>query len=86
VKKQNLTNEKCYIGSAIDLPNRLSFYYSKLSMENYLKNSQSYISNALLKHGYENFSLTIIEYCEPEQCLEREKFYIGFFWIRVQYC
>ena len=33
----NLTNDKRYIGSAIDLPNRLAFYYYKLSMENYLK-------------------------------------------------
>jgi len=33
----NLTNDKRYIGSVIDLPNRLAFDYSKLSMENYLK-------------------------------------------------
>jgi|SRR5437588_1965382 len=35
-----------------------------------------YICCALLKHGYENFNLEILEYCEPEKCLEREDFYI----------
>ena len=34
-----------------------------------------YICRALLKHGYSNFSLTILEYCEPSKCLEREAFY-----------
>ena len=34
-----------------------------------------YICNALFKHGYYNFSLEILEYCEPEKCLEREAFY-----------
>jgi group I intron endonuclease len=36
-----------------------------------------YICNSLLKHGHLNFSLTILEYCEPEKCLEREKHYWG---------
>ena len=40
-KWTNLINGKQYIGSEVDLYNRLAFYYSKLSMENYLKNSQS---------------------------------------------
>lgn len=38
-----------------------------------------YICNSLFKHGYSNFSLTILEYCEPEKCLEREKHYWGLF-------
>jgi hypothetical protein len=38
-------------------------------MENSLKKSKSSIYNALLKYGHSNFELTIIEYCEPEQCL-----------------
>jgi len=32
---------------------------------------------ALLKHDYCNFSLTILEYCEAEQCLEREDLYLS---------
>jgi len=33
------------------------------------------ISRALLKYGYSNFKLEILEYCEPSNCLEREQFY-----------
>jgi group I intron endonuclease len=47
-------------------------------MKNSLKNNQSYIYNAILKYGHSNFSLTIIEYCEPEQCLEREDYYLPY--------
>jgi hypothetical protein len=45
-------------------------------MEAALKKSRNHIYSALLKNGYENFSLTILEYCEPEQCIEREDYYI----------
>jgi group I intron endonuclease len=48
-------------------------------MKNKLKNSQSHICNALLKHGHSNFSLTIFEYCDKEKCIEREDFYLSCF-------
>ena len=57
---KNLINGKQYIGSAMDLYNRLSFYYSFPAMQNSLKNSKSFIYNAILKHGHSNFSLTIL--------------------------
>jgi group I intron endonuclease len=76
---KNLINDKHYIGSAVDLSNRLKFYYSNLSMENKLKDSQSYIYNAILKYGHANFSLSILEYCSPEKCLEREDYYLSSF-------
>jgi len=34
------------------------------------------ICRALLKYGYSNFSLEILEYCEPSKCIEREQYYI----------
>jgi group I intron endonuclease len=43
-------------------------------MKNKLQNSKSYIYNAILKYGYSNLSLTIVEYCDKEQCIEREDF------------
>jgi group I intron endonuclease len=46
-------------------------------MEDALTRGLSHIYRALLKNGHENFSLTIFEYCEPEQCLEREDFYLS---------
>jgi len=41
-----------------------------------LRNSRMNICRAMLKHGYSNFSLAILEYCEPDKCLEREGYYI----------
>jgi len=55
----------------VDLSDRLSFYFYTKAMENSLKNSQSYLYNAILKYGHSNFSLTIIEYCSPDKCIER---------------
>jgi len=70
----NLTNDKRYIGSAVDLTNRLKFDYSNLAMENSFKNSKSYIYNALLKYGHYNFSLTIVEYCPPRKMYRKRIF------------
>ena len=75
----NLINGKKYIGSAIDLKKRLEKYYSTTYMEDALKRSNSHIYRALLKNGYSNFSLIILEYCEPEKCIEREDYYFSCF-------
>jgi len=73
---KNSKNGKQYIGSAIDLSKRLFFYYSKTYMEDALTRGNSHIYRALLKNVYSNFSLIILEYCEPEQCIEREDYYL----------
>jgi NUMOD1 domain len=41
--------------------------------------STSIIARALLKYGYSNFQLEILEYCEPSNCIEREQYYIDLF-------
>lgn len=28
------------------------------------------------KHGYSNFSLEILEYCNPSECIKKEQYYI----------
>jgi len=69
---KNLKNGKCYIGSSENLRARFLKYFNT----NYLlSNTSMYICRALFKDGYSNFSLTIIEYCEPSKCLIREKHY-----------
>lgn len=35
------------------------------------------INKALLKYGYSNFQLEILEYCEPTDAIEREQYYIN---------
>jgi group I intron endonuclease len=39
------------------------------------KNRTSIIYSALLKHGYDNFTLDILEYCEVDVLIEREQYY-----------
>ena len=68
----NLLNNKRYIGSSVDLNRRFKEYYNV----NRLFNEDSMaISKALLKYGYCNFSLTVLEYCDCNDLLSREKYY-----------
>jgi len=42
-----------------------------------LKDKQSFIiSRALIKYGYINFSISILEYCDKSNLLEREQYYL----------
>ena len=71
----NLTN-KSYIGSAIDLSNRLKNYYNVSYLERETKTNNSMIYKALLKYGYSNFKLDIIEICKPSGLIKREQYYL----------
>lgn len=55
-KKDNIS----YIGSALNLSRRLANYYSYVM----LSKEKRIISRALLKYGYSNFQLEILEYCD----------------------
>lgn len=71
----NTLNGKSYIGSSVDISRRLSEYFNY----NYLineKNQGMTICRALLKNGYSNFALEILEYCDETILIEREQFYL----------
>jgi group I intron endonuclease len=62
-----------YIGSAKNLRTRI---YSYLQLSILLKGkNNSIITRALIKYGYSNFSLEILEYCDVSKLLEREQYY-----------
>ena len=65
---------KYYIGSSIDLGRRFSYYFSYPSISSQAKTS--IICKSLLKYGYSEFSLEIIEYCDIKDTINREQFYI----------
>lgn len=46
-------------------------------METQLKKGKSAIYSSILKHGLSDFTLEILEYCNPSFLLEREKWYFG---------
>lgn len=72
----NLITEASYVGSAIDLGRRFRDYFSiKFIKKEILKNN-SVIYRALLKYGYSNFNLEILEYCDKMSTINREQNYI----------
>lgn len=67
-----LTND-IYIGQSTDLSKRLKNYLNL----SYLKSKNNLIiSRALIKYGYSNFSLMILEYCNKSALLIREQYYL----------
>lgn len=68
----NKLTGKRYVGSSVDLGRRFGTYLS----QKYLSSNLLPISKALLKYGYAEFRLEIIEYCEPKDVIQREQFYL----------
>lgn len=68
----NKVNGKLYIGSSMDLSVRMYKYYSLA----YLAQSNRAIDRALLKYGFSQFSLEILEYCDKDTVIQREQYYI----------
>lgn len=73
---RNLLNQKCYIGSSTNLSRRLKTYFRISFLETQIKTNGSIIYRSLLKNGYSNFSLEILEYCSPENTTLREQYYM----------
>lgn len=65
-------NNKYYIGSAKDFRIRLKNYYSS----KHLRMTDNLIQRALIKHQHLNFSFYILEYCEIENLISREQYYL----------
>ena len=68
----NKKNSNAYIGSSTNISVRMYTYYSLLS----LAKSNRPIDRALLKHGFSNFTLEILEYCDKNNVLDREQYYM----------
>lgn len=70
---KNVKNGKRYVGSSVNLRRRFMQYYNVGTLA---RQSYMYICVALAKHGYSNFSLEILEYCDRSVLLAREKYYL----------
>lgn len=60
----------------MDLGSRLGQYYTIKYLERTLKKGNSIICASLLKNGYSNFSLQILEYCTADKVIDREQYHI----------
>ena len=72
----NKVNGKTYIGSSVNLARRFRVYYDLSFLSVRLEKAKSHIYSAILKHGYSNFQLEILEYCTKENAISREQYYI----------
>ncbi len=72
----NLITGASYVGSAVNLTKRLSNYFSSNFLKKELLRNNSKISSSLLKYGYSNFTLDVLEYCESYKLIIREQYYI----------
>jgi group I intron endonuclease len=70
---RNLVNNKCYIGSSINLKNRKHDHF-KLLRSN--KHKNRHLQNAWNKYSEQNFIFEIIEYCDPNDLIIREQWYL----------
>ena len=68
----NNINNKTYIGSSVNFTGRLYKYFTVVR----LTKIKTPIHNALLKYGFSNFTLEILEYCEEGvNPITREQYY-----------
>lgn len=69
----NWKNHKVYVGSATYLNKRMSEHSRLLRKDTH---DNRYLQNAWNKHGENNFSFIVLEYCEKEKLIEREQYWI----------
>jgi group I intron endonuclease len=71
----NKINNKCYIGSAVDLNKRIFRYFQKSYLS---KNEKLLIVKAINKYGINNFCISILEYTTSlvSDLLQREQYWL----------
>jgi hypothetical protein len=72
-KITNLTNQKFYIGSSVNIYNRFHTHSTKLKKN---VHSSRHLQASYNKYGKDNFIFEVIEYCQKELCVEREQYYL----------
>lgn len=70
-KLVNTQTGEFYIGSSTNLSRKLMYYLNAKYMT-----PKKEIYAILLKYGYKNFTLEILEYCDRKNIIEREQYYI----------
>lgn len=83
---KNKLNNKIYIGSAKDLTRRLGEYFNPQFLKRKLLKSRSRIYSSILKYDYNNFSLSILEYCELNKLIIKEQYYLDLLQPKYNIC
>jgi group I intron endonuclease len=70
----NLINNKIYVGSSIDIKNRLK-QHIKCLKGNYHDND--YLQKSFNKYGIDNFAFEVLEYCDKNLCVHLEQYWMN---------
>lgn len=70
----NLVNGKIYIGSAVEVLNRLRTHKSRLNLN---KHPSKHLQGAWNEYGAFAFEFVILEYCDKKDLLEREAYWFS---------
>lgn len=73
---KNKNNGKIYVGSAVNLSARLKHYFTPTILKRELLRYNSKIYRAMLKYEPKGFTLYILEYCESNNLIVREQYYM----------
>ena len=72
-KITNLLNSKIYVGSSVNIYNRMHLHFSKLRKG---KHHNLHLQNAFNKYGRENFSFEILILCPKEYLEKAEQWFL----------
>lgn len=72
----NLVNGKIYIGSSVNIIKRRGDHFRDLRIG---KHCNAHLQKAYKKYGEDNFLFSVIEVCNPDECITREQHYIDFY-------
>lgn len=75
-KIENLITQKIYIGSAVNLSGRKSVHFNALKNN---KHHSNYLQKSFNKYGESYFIFTVIEYCNKDQLILKEQYYIDLY-------
>ena len=79
----NITNDKKYIGSAVNLDIRERSHFNALRNNNH---RNQYLQRAFNKYGEGSFLFCVLEYCEPKDLIHIEQYYIDMFYDNKNKC
>jgi group I intron endonuclease len=73
---RNVTNNKVYVGSSVNLTNRRSYHLWQLRTG---KHENNHLLSAFRKYGENSFNFKVLEYCDADNLLVIEQEYIDKF-------
>jgi group I intron endonuclease len=76
---KNTVNNKCYIGKSVNIYERIRQHINKLNKRS--KDENRYFINSWHKYGRESFEYFVLEYCDKDNDLlkEKEMYYMKFY-------